>query len=79
MLTVINWQKLTRNNPNLDLVNVDAYMYAKFDQIRSFSQDIEQKRSIMVLGRNHGIRNHRMTDNRKTVYPIPSHTSYAGV
>ena len=40
--TVVNLQKLTRNNPNLDLVKVNAY--AKFGLIPSIrSQDIEPK------------------------------------
>ena len=40
---VVYLQKLTRNNPNLDLVNVNAY--GKFYLILSIhSQDIEQKR-----------------------------------
>ena len=39
---VLNLQKSTHNNPNLDLVKVNAY--AKFDQIPSIcSQDIELK------------------------------------
>ena len=42
------WQKLMRNNPDLDLVNINAY--AKFGLIPSIhSQDIEQKPSW-----NHG-------------------------
>ena len=46
------------NNPNLDLVNINAS--AKFGQIPSFcSQDIEWKWSF-----NDGI-----MDNPKTVYP----------
>ena len=41
---VRNSQKLTSNDPNLDLVNINAY--AKFGQIPSIcSQDIEQKQS----------------------------------
>ena len=37
-----------RNNPNLDLVNINAY--AKFGQIRSIcSQDIEQKRNSNII------------------------------
>ena len=40
--SVINLRKLTLNNPNIDLVNINAY--AKFGQIPSIcSQDIEQK------------------------------------
>ena len=40
--SVINLRKLTRNIPNLDIVNINAY--AKFGQIPStHSQDIEQK------------------------------------
>ena len=51
--SVTNRQKFTPNNPNLNLVNINAY--AKFGQIPSIrSQDIERKRS-----RNH---------NLKTVY-----------
>ena len=44
---VVNLQKLTYNNPNLDLVKVNAY--AKFDQIPSIcSQDIERKQNSDV-------------------------------
>ena len=40
--SIVNKQKLTRNNPNLDLVKINAY--AKFDQIPSIcSQGIELK------------------------------------
>ena len=43
--SIENVQKLMGNNPNLDLVKVNAY--AKFDQIPSIrSQDIEQKRNF---------------------------------
>ena len=42
--SVINLWKLTCNNANLDLVNINAY--AKFGQIPSIcSQDIERKRN----------------------------------
>ena len=42
--SVVNLPKLTHNNPNLDLVIVNAY--AKFDQIPSIpSEDIERKRN----------------------------------
>ena len=42
--SVINLRNLTRNNTNLDLVNINAY--AKFGQIPSmYSQDIERKRN----------------------------------
>ena len=42
-----NWQKLTGNNPKLDLVNVDVHK--KFGQILSMpSQDIERKRNSDV-------------------------------
>ena len=42
--SVINLRNLTRNNTNLDLVNINAY--AKFGQIPSMhSQDIERKRN----------------------------------
>ena len=41
-ISVVDKQILTHNNPNLDLVKVNAY--AKFDQIPLIhSQDIEQK------------------------------------
>ena len=41
-ITLANFKKLRCNNPNLDLVLVNAY--AKFDQIPPIhSQDIEQK------------------------------------
>ena len=44
---VVNLQKLTRSNPNLDLVNINAY--AKYDQIPSIrSQDIERKQNSNV-------------------------------
>ena len=47
--SVMNLQKLARNNPYLDLVNIDAY--AKFGLIPTIlSQDIERKRR-----RNHGL------------------------
>ena len=40
--SVIDLLNLTRNNPNLDLVNINVY--AKFGHIPSIgSQDIEQK------------------------------------
>ena len=46
-----------RNNPNLDLVNIDAY--AKFCQSPSIrSQDIERKRS-----QNHGMTNDGQPEN----------------
>ena len=52
------WWKVTRNNPNLDLININV----KFGQIPSIcSQDIERK----------WIRNHGMMENLKTVYPTP--------
>ena len=42
--SVINLQKLMRNNPNLDVVNINAY--TKSGQIRSIcSQDIERKQN----------------------------------
>ena len=42
--SVIYLWKLMRNNPNLDVFNINAY--AKFDQIPStISQDIQQKRN----------------------------------
>ena len=42
--SVKNLRKLTCNNPNLDLVNINAY--AKFGQIPSIcSQDIQLKRN----------------------------------
>ena len=41
------WQKMTGNNPKLDLVNVD--MHTKFGQILSICpQDIERKRNSDV-------------------------------
>ena len=41
---VINLRKLTRNNPDIDPVNVNAY--ARADQIRSIrSQDTERKQN----------------------------------
>ena len=44
-------QKMTGNNPKLDLVNVDVY--TKFGRILSIrSQDIERKRNSDV---NHGL------------------------
>ena len=40
-----NVRKMTGNNPNLDLVNIDTY--TKFDDIlRICSQDIERKRNF---------------------------------
>ena len=43
--SVVNLQKLTCNNPNVDLIKVNAYV--KFDQISSIrSQDIEWKRNF---------------------------------
>ena len=43
--SVVNFRKLTGNNPNLDLFKISAY--GKFDQIPSIhSQDIEQKRNF---------------------------------
>ena len=54
---VVNLQKSTRNNLNLDPVNVIEY--SKFGLILSIrSQDIERKHT----------RNDGMTDNLKTVY-----------
>ena len=45
---VVNLQKLTRNNPNVDLVMV--YAYAKFDQMPSIgSHDIEWKRNLTII------------------------------
>ena len=42
--SVVNLQKWTRNNPNLEHVNVNSY--AKFDRIVLIgSQDIEQKQN----------------------------------
>ena len=40
--SVTNLQKMTGNNPNLDLLNINAY--TKFGQILSI-QDIHQKRN----------------------------------
>ena len=46
--SVINLQKLTCNNPNLDLVNINAY--AKVGQLPSIrSQDIEWKRNSDII------------------------------
>ena len=43
--SVINMQKLTRNNPNLDLVSINA----NFGQIPSIrSQHIEQKQNFDI-------------------------------
>ena len=39
-----NVQKMTDNNPNLDLVNIKAY--AKFGELLFCSQDIERKRNF---------------------------------
>ena len=48
--SVINVRILTRKNPNLDLVNIDAYL--RFGQIPSIrSIDIERKRNS---DKNHG-------------------------
>ena len=45
--SVINLRKFMRNNPNLDVFNINAY--AKFDQIWSIiSQDIERKRNSNI-------------------------------
>ena len=42
--SAINKSKMTGNNPNLDLVNMNAYI--KFGEILSIvSQDIERKRN----------------------------------
>ena len=55
------------NNPNLDLVNINAS--AKFgDSINSFSRYWAEKKSKS--------QHDRMTDNLKTVYT--PHTLYAG-
>ena len=67
---VINLRKMTCNNPNLDLVSINAY--PKFGPILSIrSKDIERKRNS---DKNHGKRKSEsrhdgMTDNLKTVYP----------
>ena len=46
--SIINLRKLTRNNHNLDLVNINGY--AKFGQIPSIcSQDIERNQSSAIL------------------------------
>ena len=43
---VVNLRKLTRNNPNVDLLNANAYAYANFVLILSIrSQEIERKRN----------------------------------
>ena len=48
--SIINLRKLVYNNPNPDLVNINAY--AKFGHIPSIhSQDIERKRNY---DKNHG-------------------------
>ena len=45
--SVINLRILTRNNPNLDLVNIKAYAnFGKFLLISS--QDIERKRNLDI-------------------------------
>ena len=52
-------QKMTGNNPKLDLVNVDVH--SKFGQIlSSHSQDIERKQNV---GRTEG-RNGRITEGQ---------------
>ena len=62
--SVLNWRKLTINNPKLDVVNINAY--ANFGQNPSeFSQDIERKRKCYG----------RTTSKQYT----PPPTSYAGV
>ena len=54
--SVKNLWKLKCNNPNLDLVNINAY--AKFGQIPSIrSQDIERKRNLTKI-MNHQIKGH---------------------
>ena len=61
-------QKMTGNNPKLDLVNVDVH--TKFGQILPIrSQDIERKRNAngITESRNHGMtepRNHGTTEGQ---------------
>ena len=45
--SLTNLQKMTVNNPNIDLVSINSYI--KFGKMLSFcSQDIEQKRNFDV-------------------------------
>ena len=46
--SVLNWRKLTLNNPKLDVVNIDQY--AKFGQNPFLhSQDIERKQNSDII------------------------------
>ena len=49
--SVINLRKLTRNNPNLDLVNINAY--AKFGQIIQFVLKILSENEILTSFKGH--------------------------
>ena len=45
--SLINFRKLTRNNPNLDVININAY--TKFGEIPSIrSKAIERKRNSEI-------------------------------
>ena len=69
--SVTTWWKLTPNNPNRDLVNMNEN--ANFGRVPSVrSQDIERKRS-----RNHGMTETRTTWKQYIPAPAPPHMSYA--
>ena len=57
------------NNPNLDLVNMNAYKFIKFGEILSFrSQDIERKQNFGVnQGHNSGANARKMKGNNTTL------------
>ena len=62
--TVVNLKnKISRNNPNLDLVKVNPYV--QFDQIPSiYSRDIERKRNFdNDQGHNHFVNLRKLTGN----------------
>ena len=60
-------QKMTANNPNIDLVSINSYL--KSDQNLSIcSQDIEQKRLKYIKGHNSGTNLPKIMCNNPNVY-----------
>ena len=65
--SLTNLQKMTANNPNIDLISINSYL--KSDQNLSIcSQDIEQKRLMYIKGHNSGTSLQKMMCNNAIVY-----------
>ena len=63
---------MTGNNPNLDLANINAYMYTQFGEISSIcSQDIERNENIISnKGHNSVMNFQKMRGNNPKLDPV---------